>query len=53
MPPETKIDHLVYAVKDVPRGIDEMEQLTGVRAVEGGRHRVAGAETRKRQRLSD
>ena len=32
------IDHLVYAVSDIERGIGEIEQLLGVRPVIGGRH---------------
>src|SRR5690348_9700663 len=34
----TGIDHLVYAVSDLDRGVAEMERLLGVRAVPGGRH---------------
>jgi hypothetical protein len=33
-----RVDHLVYAVPDLEEGIDRIEQLTGVRAVIGGRH---------------
>jgi hypothetical protein len=32
------IDHLVYAVSDLERGMDEIERLLGVRPVAGGRH---------------
>lgn len=32
------LDHLVYAVPDLAAGVAEIERLTGVRAVEGGRH---------------
>lgn len=33
-----RVDHLVYATPDLERGIEEIEQLTGLRAVYGGRH---------------
>ena len=32
------IDHLVYAVSNLERGMDEIEELLGVRPVVGGRH---------------
>ena len=32
------VDHLVFAVADLDRGIELIERLTGVRAVIGGRH---------------
>lgn len=32
------IDHLVYAVTDLEKGIDEIEALLGVRAAYGGQH---------------
>ena len=32
------IDHLIYAVSDLERGMDEIEELLGVRPVIGGRH---------------
>jgi hypothetical protein len=32
------IDHLVYAVPDLERAVDEMERRLGVRAAAGGRH---------------
>src|SRR5215471_10466649 len=32
------LDHLVYAVPDLDRGIDDLEAQLGVRAVAGGRH---------------
>lgn len=32
------IDHLVYAVDDLQRGMDQVEQLLGVRPILGGRH---------------
>jgi len=34
----TGIDHLVYASSSLQRGMDEIEQLLGVRPVEGGTH---------------
>ena len=34
----TKVDHLVYATSDLERGIKEVEELLGVRALPGGRH---------------
>jgi hypothetical protein len=37
-----RIDHLVYAVPDLERGIDEVEALLGVRASAGGRHQGRG-----------
>lgn len=33
-----KLDHIMYTVSDLEAGIDEIERLTGVRAVEGGAH---------------
>lgn len=33
-----RVDHLVFGVHDLDRGVDRFEQLTGVRAVPGGRH---------------
>ena len=32
------LDHLVYAVPDLDRGVEELERMLGVRAVAGGRH---------------
>jgi len=32
------IDHLVYASSNLQRGMDEIEELLGVRPVQGGRH---------------
>ena len=32
------VDHLVYATPDLTRGIDELEQLLGIRATPGGQH---------------
>ena len=36
------LDHLVYAVPDLDRGIDDLEELVGVQAVAGGRHLEEG-----------
>jgi len=36
------IDHLVYAVQDLHQGIAEIENLTGLRPVIGGRHTSEG-----------
>jgi hypothetical protein len=33
-----RVDHLVYATRDLNRGIDEIEKLLGVRATPGGQH---------------
>jgi len=43
---ETKdaVDHLVLAVDDLQRGIDWVEQKTGVRAVVGGKHPNRGTQ---------
>ncbi len=38
----TRIDHLVYAVPDLHEGIAQIERLTGVRPVIGGRHQTEG-----------
>lgn len=35
---EQKIDHLIYVVPDLEKGIDDMETLLGIRAVMGGSH---------------
>ena len=35
---ELVVDHLLYVTPDVDRTVDDLEQLFGVRAVEGGRH---------------
>jgi hypothetical protein len=32
------VDHLIYAVPDLEAGIDEVQELLGVRAAVGGRH---------------
>ena len=37
-----RVDHLVYATGDLYRGIAEIEQLRGIRASLGGRHRTWG-----------
>ena len=34
----SRIDHLVYAARDLNRGIEEIEKLLGVRATIGGQH---------------
>jgi len=36
------LDHLVYAVPDLDRAIDEIEQRLGVRAAYGGKHEAFG-----------
>lgn len=36
------VDHLVYAVADLERGMDEIDKLLGVRPVRGGRHPAFG-----------
>jgi hypothetical protein len=36
------VDHLVYAVADLDAGVDEIEQLLGVRAADGGKHTGRG-----------
>ena len=33
-----RVDHLVYATADLERGIEEIEQVLGIRAAIGGRH---------------
>ena len=38
----TQFDHLIYAVPDLDRGIDAVEQLLGVRPMIGGRHEAFG-----------
>ncbi len=32
------LDHILYAVPDLQKGIDDFEKLTGVRPVYGGKH---------------
>ncbi len=34
----TRLDHIMYAVSDLEKGVDEIERLTGVRAAPGGAH---------------
>ena len=34
----SRVDHLVYATPDLNRGVDEIENLLGVRATAGGHH---------------
>ena len=36
------IDHIVFACSDLERGMDEIEQLLGIRPVPGGRHTQFG-----------
>jgi catechol 2,3-dioxygenase-like lactoylglutathione lyase family enzyme len=38
----TKIDHLVYATPDLAAGVKRVEELLGVKAVDGGQHPGAG-----------
>src|SRR5215208_6799850 len=38
----SRVDHLVYAVPDLDRGIAHIEQLLGVTATPGGRHAGRG-----------
>ncbi len=40
--PLAQVDHLVYAVPELERGIADLEQLLGVRAARGGRHPTWG-----------
>jgi hypothetical protein len=40
--PTSKVDHIVYATPDLSRGVDEIENLTGVRASVGGTHPAWG-----------
>ena len=47
MPPPTllaRIDHLVYASRDLDQGIADIERLLGVRASPGGRHPAWGTQ---------
>ncbi len=39
-----RIDHLVYAVPDLERGVEHVERLLGVRATPGGRHLGRGTQ---------
>lgn len=36
------VDHLVYATRDLDRGMEEIERLTGIAPTLGGRHRDRG-----------
>lgn len=36
--PPSSVDHLVYATPDLERGIRELEDLLGIRAIPGGQH---------------
>ena len=38
----SRVDHLVYATPDLQAGIDQIERLLGVRAINGGQHPGAG-----------
>jgi glyoxalase-like protein len=38
----SRINHLVYATRDLDRGIEEIEKLLGVRASPGGQHQGLG-----------
>lgn len=38
----SRLDHLIYAVPDLDRGIDDVERLLGVRPMAGGRHEAFG-----------
>ena len=40
--PTLKVDHIVYATPDLSRGVDEIENLTGIRASVGGTHPAWG-----------
>ena len=42
MPAKSGIDHILYATSDLKRGMDEIEELLGVRPVEGGHHAQYG-----------
>jgi hypothetical protein len=37
-----RVDHLVYAVPDLARGVETVEKLLGIRATPGGQHPGAG-----------
>lgn len=37
-PRQAHVDHVIIGVSDLDRGINELERLTGVRAVDGGAH---------------
>ncbi len=36
------LDHILYAVPDLSKGIEDFEKLTGVRPTHGGRHPILG-----------
>jgi hypothetical protein len=38
----SRVDHLVYATPDLDRGVEEIENLLGVRATPGGQHQGRG-----------
>jgi Glyoxalase-like domain/Carboxypeptidase regulatory-like domain len=40
----SRIDHIILGINDLQRGIDELERLTGVRAVFGGAHPGRGTQ---------
>ena len=40
----SQLDHLVVGVRSLPEGIAEFEQLTGIKAVAGGKHPGRGTE---------
>lgn len=42
--PRARIDHLILAINDLQTGLDRLEDLTGVRAVLGGRHPHLGTQ---------
>jgi hypothetical protein len=42
--PRSQFDHLVVAVRSLPEGIAEFEQLTGIKAAVGGKHPGRGTE---------
>jgi hypothetical protein len=37
-----RVDHLVFATPDLPAGVEQVEQLLGVKAIPGGQHPGAG-----------
>ena len=41
---KARIDHLVYATPDLERGIREIEELLGIRAMLGGQHPGRGTQ---------
>lgn len=40
----SRVDHIILGINDLQRGIDELERLTGVRAVFGGAHPGRGTQ---------